>query len=275
MLLSGVTELPWNLDAIASYSEDISCGAREVQFFDADSDLPIDPFFFEDLRDEHSGNNTLRFTTTDRDLQGTYFNTYFIVTDVVFHNMLFQGSILDRQARSPTFSIQVIELCTVATGVSLPSGGPFSYEYILSDNPIAIDKMTSAPYELCKIEYTYEVQDVSPKIQKMISDGFSGWDPPTFSLNVGNDLVGTYTIIVTGGVNGATNSFQFELDLMTSCDREAFVSIAIGALPVDPEYIITDFSESNPYRLSLPRGTADTLPFRHDWCGEVDLQVFF
>ena len=57
----------------------------------------------------------------------------------------------------------------------------------------------------------------------MISDGFSGWDPPTFSLNVGNDMVGTYTIIVTGGVNGATNSFQFELDLVTSCDRQAFV----------------------------------------------------
>ena len=68
VLLSGITELPWNLDAIASYSEDISCGAREVQFFDADTDLPIDPFFFEDFRDEPSGNNTLRFTTTDRDL---------------------------------------------------------------------------------------------------------------------------------------------------------------------------------------------------------------
>ena len=80
---------------------------------------------------------------------------------------------------------------------------------------------------------------------------------------------------MTGDLNGVTNSFTFELVLKTPCDLSSFVSITTEAKPVDVSYIITSFTEAAPYSLPLPNPIVVTTPFQHDWCGPVDLKVYF
>ena len=80
---------------------------------------------------------------------------------------------------------------------------------------------------------------------------------------------------MTGDVNGVTNSFTFDLVLKTPCDLTSFVSITTEPMPVGASYIITSFSDTAPYSLPLPDPTVVTTPFQHDWCGPVDLKVYF
>ena len=55
-----------------------------------------------------------------------------------------------------TYSIDFQDPCLFQDSLTLPTGGPFIYEYILSDDTATvIDKMVSQPRTSCFVSYSY------------------------------------------------------------------------------------------------------------------------
>ena len=51
-------------------------------------------------------------------------------------------------------------MCLEPEFLALPEGIPDQYEYIMSDDPVTINKMVTEPVARCEVTYSYSILDV-------------------------------------------------------------------------------------------------------------------
>ena len=88
----------------------------------------------------------------------------------------------------------MLDSCINPSSIDPPAGGPYVYEYIISDTAISIDTMIAQPGGArCAINYSYQIIGVDVATQTRLSAGFSGTNPVSFEYSADHD-VGTYQV---------------------------------------------------------------------------------
>ena len=106
---------------------------------------------------------TFLVNSFDPDIGSLYIKTTDTATfPIGNYQFEFSASLVDQPSVTSTeiYTIEFQDPCLHQTGLTLPAGGPFAYEYTITDDPMPIAQMTSQPLAYCQVTYYYNFGDV-------------------------------------------------------------------------------------------------------------------